>query len=63
MKKLTGKGKDNLKVGNHLLTNDIKTSKHEKRRGQMQNIKDVCEIKETSKKKKFCTHRNGYIKI
>ena len=47
MKKLTGKGKDNIKVGNHLLTNttDIKTRKHEKRRGQMQNIENAFEIK------------------
>ena len=36
MIKLTGKDKDNIKLENHPLTN-IKTSKHEKRRRQMQN--------------------------
>ena len=31
-RKLIGKGKDNIEVRNHPLTNDIKTSKHEERR-------------------------------
>lgn len=61
MKKLTGKGKDNLKVGNHPLTNTI-SSKHEKR-GQMQNIENAFEIKESSRTKQFWTHIDGYIKI
>ena len=52
MKKLTGKGKDNIKVGNHLLTNttDIKTRKHEQRRAQMQNIENAFEIKRSARR-------------
>ena len=43
-KKAHCKDKDNIKIGNNPLTN-IKTSKHEKRRGQMQNSKNVFESK------------------
>ena len=65
MKKLTGKGKDNLKVGNHPLTNTI--SKVASMRGEdkcrILKMQNVFEIKETSKMKQFCTHNNGHIKI
>lgn len=44
MKKLTGKDKDNLKAGNHPLTN--MTSKlASMRRGQLQNTENAFEIK------------------
>ena len=44
MRKLTGKGKYNIKVGNHLLTNMI-SKQLGKRRVQMQNIENAFEIK------------------
>ena len=47
MRKLTGKGKHKIKVGNHLLTNMI--SKIETvRRVQMQNIENAFEIKRSA---------------
>ena len=61
MKKLTAKGKDNLKIGNHLLTN--MTSKLASMGRKMQNIENAFEVKETSQTKQFYTHTDGYIKI
>ena len=43
MTKLTGKGKDNIKAGNHPMTNISKLASI--RRGQMQNTENAFEIK------------------
>ena len=50
MKKVTGKGKDNIKVENHSTfdKHDIKTKKHGKRRRQIQNIENALEIKKAA---------------
>ena len=54
MEKLTGKGKDNMKVGNHPLTNMIpKLGSIKKRREQMQNIENAFEIKRTTTRNNF----------
>ena len=50
MKKLTGKGRGNLKVGNHPLTNMI-SKLASMRRGQMQNIENAFEIKRPASRK------------
>ena len=50
MKKLTGKGKDNIKVGNLPLTNMI-SKLASMRRGQMQNIENAFEIKRPASRK------------
>ena len=59
MKKLTGKGKDNLKVVNHPLTNMI-SKLASMRRGE-----DKCRTLKMHLKlrKPACTHIDGYIKI
>ena len=61
MKKLTGKSKDNIKVGNHPLTIII-SNLASKRRGQMQNTENAFEVK-MSKQKQSCTHIDRCIKI
>ena len=48
MRKPTGKGKDNIKVGNHPVTNISKLVSM--RRGQMQNIENALEIKKPATK-------------
>ena len=55
MRKLTGKGKDNIKVGNQPLTNISKLASMEKRKGQMQNTENVFEIKRPATKNN-CVH-------
>ena len=63
MKKLTGKGKDNVKVGNRPLTNMMsKLIKHEKRRGQMQNTENGLEIKRLATRNNSA-YIHAYIKI
>ena len=41
MRKLTGKGRDNIKIGNHPLIYISKLGKHAKWSGQMQNIENA----------------------
>ena len=67
MKRLFGKGKDNLKVRNScidILPNMIsKLASMLRLEDKMQNVANAFEIQETRKQKQFCTHRGGDIKI
>ena len=49
MRKLTGKGKDNIKVGNHPVMNMI-SDVASTRRGQMQNVDNAFEVERPAAK-------------
>ena len=62
MRKLTGKGKDNIKVGNHSFTNMIsKAASMNRGDDKVRTLK--MDLKLRDQKKKFCTYIDGFITI
>ena len=59
MRKLTGKGKDKIKIENPPLTNMISKLASMRREGQMQNIENAFEIKRPATKRTSITHHIG----